>query len=60
MGVDNGVSYQVNENLSVQLNIDNLFNEEAPFAAIAGTGSITTYIDGYLERYASFTVRGTY
>ena len=58
--VDTGVSYQVNENLSVQLNIDNLFNEEAPFAAIAGTGSITTYIDGYLERYASFTVRGTY
>lgn len=56
--VDTGVQYQVNDNLAVQLNIDNLLNEKAPYGATIG--GVGTYLTGILERYATITIKGSY
>ena len=58
--VDSGLSYDFNENLSFQVNIDNLFNEKPPFAAVAARAGIISYIPGVLERYATFSVRASF
>ena len=58
MVVDTGVSYQYNDNLTFQLNVDNVFNEKAPLGA--NIGGVGTYIAGILERYATVSIRGNY
>jgi outer membrane receptor protein involved in Fe transport len=58
--VDTGVSYDFNENLTFQLNIDNLFNRTPPYAATASRRGMITYISGILERYATLSVRASF
>lgn len=58
--VDAGIGYEVNEQIDVQLNVDNLFNVDAPFAAVAQGAGIQTYFPSILERYVTLTVRGTF
>ena len=58
--VDTGVAYEWNENLTLQLNIDNLFDKSPPFAATASTFGITTYWPGVRGRYATVTARARF
>ena len=58
--VDTTVVYQFRNNMDVRLTIDNLFDNDAPFAAPAGTGGITTYFPGIRGRFATVTVRALF
>lgn len=58
--VDAGIGYEVNDQIGLQLNVDNLFNVNAPFAAVAAGNGIQAYFPSILERYVTFTVRGTF
>jgi outer membrane receptor protein involved in Fe transport len=58
--VDTSLAYDFNEHLSFQVNIDNLFNEKPPYAAVAARAGMISYISGILERYATFSVRASF
>ena len=55
--VDSTLVYAFRDNMDVRLTIENLFDDDAPYPAVAGTGGITTYFPGIRGRYATFTVR---
>lgn len=57
---DTSVSYALNDDIDLQLNIDNLFDKAAPYASIASANGESTYFSGILERYATFTVRARF
>jgi len=54
---DTSVVYALNDNIDLQLNIDNLFDNDPPFAAVASGAGITAYFSGIRGRYATFTMR---
>ena len=66
LGVDSwwvlntSIAYRYNDQTSFQLNIDNLFNEQAPHPATASGRGISTYFSGVQERYVTFTVRKSF
>ena len=57
---DTSINYAFNDNMDLQLNIDNLFDRKAPYAAPASEFGETAYFSGILERYATFTVRARF
>jgi iron complex outermembrane receptor protein len=57
---DTSVAYAVTDDVTVQVNIDNLLDNEAPYPAVASAFGMTTYFSGVLERYASITVRARF
>ena len=57
---DTSINYAFNDNMDLQLNIDNLFDRKAPYAAPASDFGETAYFSGILERYATFTVRARF
>ena len=57
---DTSVAYAVTDDITVQVNIDNVLDKEAPFPAVASAFGETTYFSGILERYASVTVRARF
>lgn len=58
--VDTSIAYALNDNIDLQLNIDNLLDRDAPYAAAASANGPTSYFSGVLERYATFTVRARF
>lgn len=58
--MDTSISYALNDNIDLQLNIDNLLDRKAPYAAAASANGPTSYYTGVLERYATFTVRARF
>jgi len=58
--VDTTVVYAFRDNMDVRVTVENLFDNDAPYAAPAGTGGITTYFPGIRGRYATFTVRAAF
>lgn len=66
LNIDAGVDYQLNDKINLQISVDNLFNSAPPYpslAAGAGNGNnngIVTYLPGVLERFVTFTVRGSF
>lgn len=58
--VDASVAYALNDNIDLQLNIDNLFDKDPPFAAVASGSGITAYFSGIRGRYATFTLRARF
>ena len=58
--VDATVVYEFRNNMDVRLTIDNLFDNDAPYAAPAGTGGISTYFPGIRGRFATVTVRALF
>ena len=57
---DTSVAYALNDDIDLQLNIDNVFDEAPPYPAMASALGPTTYFSGVLGRYASFTVRARF
>ena len=55
--IDTSVAYNLNDKVDLQLNIDNLFDEDPPFAAVASANGISAYYSGVLGRYARLTAR---
>lgn len=55
--IDSGVGYELNDHLNIQLNIDNLFDVDPPFAAVAVGRGVSTYYAGVLGRYARLQAR---
>ena len=51
------VSYQLNDRAMMQLNVDNLFDEGPPFAALASPRGLTTYFPGVIGRTARLSLR---
>jgi outer membrane receptor protein involved in Fe transport len=58
--VDTTVVYAFRDNWDIRVTVENLFDNDAPYAAPAGTGGITTYFPGIRGRYATFTVRAAF
>jgi outer membrane receptor protein involved in Fe transport len=58
--VDATVVYGFRDNMDVRLTIDNLFDNDAPSAAPAGDGGISTYFPGIRGRFATVTVRALF
>ncbi|MGI9260441.1 MAG: TonB-dependent receptor domain-containing protein [Woeseiaceae bacterium] len=57
---DTSVAYAINDDITVQVNIDNVLDKEAPYPAVASAFGETTYFSGILERYASITLRARF
>ena len=57
---DTSVVYALNDNIELQLNIDNLFDNDPPFAAVASNNGIRAYFSGIRGRYATFTMRANF
>ena len=57
---DTSVAYAINDDITVQVNIDNVLDNEAPYPAVASAFGETTYFSGILERYASITLRARF
>jgi outer membrane receptor protein involved in Fe transport len=58
--VDATAVYSIRDNIDLQVTIENLFDNDAPYGAVAGSEShsgIVTYFPGIRGRYATFTVR---
>ena len=58
--VDTTVVYSFRDNMDIRVTVENLFDNDAPYAAPAGTGGISTYFPGIRGRYATFTVRAAF
>jgi outer membrane receptor protein involved in Fe transport len=58
--MDTGVSYAVNDNIDLQLNVDNLLDREMPWPAAASANGETTYFSGVMGRYATVTARARF
>lgn len=58
--MDTSIAYALGDNVDLQLNIDNLLDRKAPYAAAASANGPTSYYSGVLERYATFTVRARF
>ena len=57
---DTSVVYALNDNIELQLNIDNLFDNDPPFAAVASGNGIRAYFSGIRGRYVTFTMRANF
>jgi len=55
--VDTTVVYAFRENMDVRVTIDNLFDNDAPYPAVASGAGISTYFPGIRGRFATLTVR---
>lgn len=58
--VNTTVGYALNDNIDLQLTIDNLFDKDPPFPAVAFGVGIAAYYPGVIGRFATFTVRATF
>jgi len=58
--VDATAVYSIRDNIDLQLTMENLFDNDAPYGAVAGSGGITTYFPGIRGRYGTFTVRARF
>lgn len=59
--VDTAISYEIQEDIFIQLNIDNLFDREAPYlAGLRNNAVATTYFSGINGRYATLSFRGRF
>ena len=57
---DSSVSYDVHDNMTVQLAAENVFNREAPFLAQLSGSTLQTHFSGIQGRYLTFSVRGQF
>lgn len=57
---DTSVVYQLNDIVELQLNIDNVLDKDAPYAAVASDDALYTYFAGILGRYTTFTARARF
>ena len=57
---DTSVVYQLNDIVELQLNIDNVLDRDAPYAAVASDDALYTYFAGILGRYTTFTARARF
>jgi len=55
--VDTTVVYAFTDNMDVRVTVDNLFDNDAPYPAVASNAGISTYFPGIRGRYATLTVR---
>lgn len=61
--VDTTAVYSIRDNIDLQLTVENLFDNDAPYGAVAGSehfSGIVTYFPGIRGRYATFTVRARF
>jgi iron complex outermembrane receptor protein len=58
--IDSSVSYQLRDSVEFQLNVDNVFDEDPPFAAVASPNGIRAYYSGIRGRYLTLTVRASF
>ena len=55
--VDATVVYNFRDNMSARITIDNLFDTDTPYPAVASGAGITTYFPGIRGRFATLTLR---
>ena len=55
--VNSSVSYRFSDQLDAQLTVENLFDEDSPYAATASENGIETYYPGILGRYVRIQAR---
>lgn len=58
--IDSGVAYQLSDGIELQLNVDNLLDEDPPYAAVASGNGIRAYYSGVRGRYMTLTMRATF
>ncbi len=57
--LDTSIVYALNDSIELQLNIDNLFDEDPPYAAVASGGGIRAYFSGIRGRYMTLSIRAS-
>ena len=57
---DTSVVYYLNDNVELQLNIDDLFDEDPPYAAVVSATGITAYFASIRGRFMTFSLRASF